>query len=300
MVAPSEDPITEGVPVAPRPGWLEVLAVVGLFFLWPAGVVLVWRSRVWSRGEKLIGTFVPPGGGTGLPLLVVWWLVAQPPLPPLPDVGAALVLLTVLVNAGLWLAPLLAFGTAVFLAWRARPPQRPRLALVLAIVVAPVAVLTAEGVVVSRLAAPSPQAGQTAAAAPSPSPVEIGVGQPGLPDLTPAKLTDGLTGRGFTCERPIQMIGTWATACRQGSGAVEAIGPNDHTIEVLTATTVPDQSGQFFDAVVRSACRPADAGPISAWVRDHLSGGQTDIDGYDLTVADLAGNGILSITRSRP
>jgi hypothetical protein len=297
MSAQSGDSNAEGVPAAPPSGWLELLAVIGLFFLWPAGVVLVRRSRVWSRGEKLIGTFVPPGGGTGLPLLVVWWLHQQPPLP---NVAAALVLLTVLVNAGLWLAPLLAFGTEVFLAWRARPPHRPRLALVLGIVVAPVAVLTAEGVVVSHLGPFSPEAEQTANAAPSPSPVDIGVGQPGLPDLTPAQLTEGLNGRGFTCDRPIQMIGTWATACRQGSGAVEAIGPNDHTIEVLTATTVPDQAGQFFDAVARSACRPADAGSVAAWVRDHLSGGQTDIDGYDLTIADLAGNSVLSVTRSRP
>jgi len=276
---------------------VEVLAVVGLFFLWPAGVVLVWRSRVWSRGEKLIGAFVPPGGGTGLPLLVVWWLVAQPPLP---AVGAVLVLLTVLLNAGLWLAPLLAFGTAVFLAWRARPPRRPRLALVLAIVVAPVAVLTAEGVAISHLEPPGREVGQTAGVTPSPSPLEIGAGQPGLPDLTQAQLAGGLTGRGFTCDRPVQMVGTWAAGCRQGSGTVAAIGPDDHTIEVLTATTVPDQAGPFFDAIVRSACRPADAGPVAAWVRDHLSGGQTDIDGYDLTIADLAGNGVLSITRSRP
>jgi hypothetical protein len=96
------------------------------------------------------------------------------------------------------------------------------------------------------------------------------------------------------------MVGTWTTACRQGSGTVAAIGPNDRTIEVLTATIVPDQAGQFFDAVARSACRPADTGPVAAWVRDHLSGGQTDIDGYDLTIAALAGNSVLSITRSRP
>lgn len=297
MAAQSGDPIAEGVPVPPRSGWLEVLAVVSLFFVWPAGVVLLRQSRVWSRGEKLIGILVPPGGGTGVPLLVVWWLLTQPAFP---DVAAALVALTVLVNAGLWLAPVLAVGTAVFLAWRARPPSRPRLALVLAIVAAPVAVLAAEGAVVSHLGATGREAGQTAAAAPSPSSLDTGVGPPGLPDLTPARLTDGLTGRGFTCNRPIEMVGTWATACRLGSATVQAIGPDDHTIEVLTATTVPDQAGQFFDAVVRGACRPADAGPIAAWVRDHLSGGQTDIDGYDLTIADLAGNAVMSITRSRP
>ena len=101
------------------------------------------------------------------------------------------------------------------------------------------------------------------------------------------------------CDRPIQVAGTEATACRQGSGTVQAIGPDDHTVAVITATAVPDQAGEFCDPVVRGACRPADAGPIAAWVHDHLTGGQTDIDGYDLTIADLAGDVVLAFTRSR-
>src|SRR5215475_2564326 len=72
--------IADGAPAPPRSGWLEIMAVVGLFLVWPAGVVLLWRSKVWSTGEKLIGTLVPPGGGTGAPLFVVWWLLAQPPI----------------------------------------------------------------------------------------------------------------------------------------------------------------------------------------------------------------------------
>ena len=34
------------------------LAVVG----WVVGVVLLWRSRVWTLGDKLIGTLLWPGG----------------------------------------------------------------------------------------------------------------------------------------------------------------------------------------------------------------------------------------------
>ena len=34
------------------------LAVIG----WVVGVVLLWRSRVWTLGDKLIGTLLWPGG----------------------------------------------------------------------------------------------------------------------------------------------------------------------------------------------------------------------------------------------
>jgi uncharacterized membrane protein YphA (DoxX/SURF4 family) len=40
--------------------WLEIVAVVALvvpFLGWLLGVVLVWVSRIWTIGDKLVGTF---------------------------------------------------------------------------------------------------------------------------------------------------------------------------------------------------------------------------------------------------
>lgn len=57
--------------VAPRKaGTLEGFAIAGLlvgglilpFVGWFVGVVLLWISRVWTTRDKLIGTFVLPGG----------------------------------------------------------------------------------------------------------------------------------------------------------------------------------------------------------------------------------------------
>jgi hypothetical protein len=42
-----------------------VLLLLGAFFVgigWFVGVVALWRSRVWTVPEKLIGTFLWPGG----------------------------------------------------------------------------------------------------------------------------------------------------------------------------------------------------------------------------------------------
>jgi hypothetical protein len=42
-----------------------VLLMLGAFFVgigWVVGVVALWRSRVWTVPEKLIGTFLWPGG----------------------------------------------------------------------------------------------------------------------------------------------------------------------------------------------------------------------------------------------
>jgi uncharacterized membrane protein len=52
------------VPVRSRT--LEILAVILLVVFWPAGVVLLWLSDVWTRRDKLIGTLVPPGGFSGV------------------------------------------------------------------------------------------------------------------------------------------------------------------------------------------------------------------------------------------
>lgn len=54
----------------PRPGALEWIAIVLLLIGgvvvpvvgWIAGVVLLWASSVWTFRDKLIGTFVVPGG----------------------------------------------------------------------------------------------------------------------------------------------------------------------------------------------------------------------------------------------
>ncbi len=39
-------------------GWIEVAGIVLTILAWPAGAILVWLSRVWSRQEKLIGTLI--------------------------------------------------------------------------------------------------------------------------------------------------------------------------------------------------------------------------------------------------
>jgi len=56
--------------------WVEVttllLLSIGSFIVpvlgWFAGVILLWVSQVWSTRDKLLGTFVIPGGIGGL-----WW-----------------------------------------------------------------------------------------------------------------------------------------------------------------------------------------------------------------------------------
>ncbi len=63
-----------------RPGGLDAFAVVLLLLGglviplvgWLAGVVLLWSSAAWTRREKLLGTFVIPGGlATPMMLLLV-------------------------------------------------------------------------------------------------------------------------------------------------------------------------------------------------------------------------------------
>jgi hypothetical protein len=49
-----------------RPGVLEVAAVILVPFLWPIGVILLWMSPAWKVRDKLIGTFLPPGGYMGV------------------------------------------------------------------------------------------------------------------------------------------------------------------------------------------------------------------------------------------
>lgn len=53
-----------------------VLLLIGAFIVpvvgWIVGVVLLWSSKAWTRGQKLLGTFVFPGGlGAVLFLLLI-------------------------------------------------------------------------------------------------------------------------------------------------------------------------------------------------------------------------------------
>ncbi len=67
-----------GHPEVTRSTTMETCAIIllllgGFVFLvgWLAGVVLLWSSNLWTRRDKLIGTFVIPGGlATGLVLLL--------------------------------------------------------------------------------------------------------------------------------------------------------------------------------------------------------------------------------------
>jgi len=52
----------------------SVLAVVLTPLLWPIGVLLLWLSPAWNRRDKLIGSFVLPGG-----LLFSWFLLTEVP-----------------------------------------------------------------------------------------------------------------------------------------------------------------------------------------------------------------------------
>ena len=52
---------------------LLLLAFGGIVVVgWPIGVWLLWTSHAWTRNEKLLGTFVVPGG-LGLPYFLFSW-----------------------------------------------------------------------------------------------------------------------------------------------------------------------------------------------------------------------------------
>jgi hypothetical protein len=82
--------------------WFETVALILLLpgsfvpFGWIAGVVMLWMSRRWKRGDKLIGTFVVPGG---LGFIAVALAFGEP-------LSAGLVALLVLppIAAGIYLA----------------------------------------------------------------------------------------------------------------------------------------------------------------------------------------------------
>src|SRR4051812_27169536 len=45
-----------------RRGGREWATVVLLPLVWIVGVVLLWRSRAWTRRDKIVGTLLVPGG----------------------------------------------------------------------------------------------------------------------------------------------------------------------------------------------------------------------------------------------
>jgi hypothetical protein len=100
----------------PRSSWREVAALVLLPFGgvivpvagWFAGVFFLWVSDAWTRGEKLLGTLVVPGGLL-LPLLLLTLGFSAS--------GGSNVLVIVL-SAALLAATL---ATLLFLALRLRP-----------------------------------------------------------------------------------------------------------------------------------------------------------------------------------
>lgn len=311
-----------GLPAAPRTGWLEVLAITGLSLVWPLGVVLLWRSRVWSTRQKLIGALVPPGG-YAVPLLGA--LLIHPVIVnctstydengklvssscPQPDTAVAVadVALTIVLYSAIVLWLVLPIVSAVFLTRRAwRSGGRPRLALVPAVAVGPVVALTLLSVVlVAEFAGPVSRAvAQGPPPLPSPPPPSQSVTGDMLafPNLTPAQLESAFGALGFSCDGPRQLGGQWVTTCRQRTGAVAGFGSSDHTIVVVSATlTDPTAAPEFFDSVVQSVCSPADVGEIDAWTHAHLQGdSQTDIDGYNVNVIRFGDTVTLTIVRSR-
>lgn len=71
VVADTRERMGLRAPAPYRSGPLEVAAVILVPFFWPIGVILLWMSPAWKVRDKLIGTFVPPGGYLGVGLLGV-------------------------------------------------------------------------------------------------------------------------------------------------------------------------------------------------------------------------------------
>lgn len=99
-----------------RFGTFEVLALALTLLAWPAGVVLLWVSKTWTRREKLLGTLVPPGGYPGVFLVMStfrWFVSMSETGPRWVEVSVGAVLFTV--SLLLLLAPI---GTCIYLATR--------------------------------------------------------------------------------------------------------------------------------------------------------------------------------------
>ena len=61
-----------------RPGLVEIGAIVLLPLFWIVGVILLWTSNAWNTRDKLIGTFLPPGGFAGLFMLRMFLAAVGP------------------------------------------------------------------------------------------------------------------------------------------------------------------------------------------------------------------------------
>jgi hypothetical protein len=297
-------------PEPPRAGWREILAIPGLALVWPAGVVLLCFSRIWSTRQRLLGALLPPGGYAGLVLLA--WTVTRGPLalnciegencPPV----WLLQLYAAVLNAIGWLWPAMSIVSGIYLAMRAWPAAGAgarRLGLVLAVGAGPaVAVVVYIGAVYA-LAPRQTQPTVAAPASPSPSLTpELASGPLRFPDRTQAQVQSALSGQGFTCNQAL-LSGQGVTFCMNASGgSITAVGADQQAMYLLATNLVDrDQAVTLFDAAVQASCSSPDAQRIGSWVRGHLaSGGQTDIDGYRVDISGLDGKVTLSITRSRP
>jgi hypothetical protein len=297
-------------PEPPRAGWREILAIPGLALVWPAGVVLLCFSRIWSPRQRLLGALLPPGGYAGLVVLV--WTVTRGPLalnciegencPPL----WLLQLYAAVLTAVAWLWPAMSIVSGVYLAIRAWPASGAvagRLGLVLAVGAGPVVAAVVYFGAVYALAPRQHQPTVAAQASPSPSLTpELPSGPLRFPDRTQAQVQSALSGDGFTCNQAL-LSGQGVTFCMNASGgSVVATGADQQAFYLLSTNLVDtDQAVMLFDAAVQASCSPPDAPRIGSWVRGHVaSGGQTDIDGYRIDISGLDGKVRLFITRSRP
>jgi hypothetical protein len=64
-IAAAANPTPKGTRSTAMETWAIILLLIGgfLWFVgWIAGVVLLWSSSLWTTRDKLIGTFVVPGG----------------------------------------------------------------------------------------------------------------------------------------------------------------------------------------------------------------------------------------------
>jgi hypothetical protein len=63
--------------------WLLLFGGFALLVGWFVGIALLWSSNVWKVPDKLLGTFVLPGGLLALVPLSAW-LLAAPPIESIP------------------------------------------------------------------------------------------------------------------------------------------------------------------------------------------------------------------------
>jgi hypothetical protein len=141
VVAETRERLGLRAPASYRSGVLEIAAVILVPFFWPIGVILLWMSPAWKVRDKLIGTFLPPGGYMSIGIFGVVAATAHsggcmvstdaaghiiqntcPPSGPL----WWQVLANVVITLVIFVLPLL---TAGYLAFRLRWGRRPQVAV---------------------------------------------------------------------------------------------------------------------------------------------------------------------------